>query len=243
MTFCWRSKHKYKVGSQWKEYTPKGNVLLVIAPGAGTYMNRKVYDTLKRASYEVIVVGDRRYDHYPDNWETGKPDLNGRTLATLATDILAPVVKRLVREGKGPSALLCGSRGGQVTLGQMWKNVLLCPTLCINAGFLTSNTKIPREVRLMCLSFGKDYFRTKTKLYCHRKYKQLAPKKRCALLYHSPNDKHMPQNLYKDIATLVFVLLAGDMALSADLVWRAPSASVCMMRSDPGLRSIRVCPT
>lgn len=130
----------------------------VIAPGAGTCRNRRVYDNLaKQSGFDVDILGRSRapYDRYPEYWEDGHPAPN---LDCFAGDLL----------GRGrvdrSDCLIFGSRGGQVVLPALWKarGDALAPAVVINGGCAMNLPRAvlwPNRAVTFLLVGGQDYFR------------------------------------------------------------------------------------
>ena len=56
--------------------------------------------------------------------------------------------------------IICGSRGGQVTIGKVWETIWRGPTIIINGGSLTTKTIIPKQVHALFIIMGNDYFKS-----------------------------------------------------------------------------------
>jgi hypothetical protein len=149
-------------GQTWKRRRNRQRVkrVLIISPGAGTYHNKKAYDYLQEF-YSVVFVDttSRREGFiYPKNWNQndqlvlGKDDKDG--LKGLANKVGEEILKNT------PDIIVCGSRGSQVTIGLVWRHYWRGPTVCINAGPLTSHTKIYKEVQPLMVTMEHDYFKT-----------------------------------------------------------------------------------
>lgn len=138
---------------------PEVTHVAVVSPGAGTGMNRVVFDTLRHSGrFSWTFVGRSRdvYDRYPESWPTGCPAPN---LMTFAKEEVWPKLKRL-----GSQCLLCGSRGGQVVLPFLWQVLKSSapPAIVINGGCamaLPESPKWPRQAVTFLLLGGQDYFR------------------------------------------------------------------------------------
>lgn len=147
-------------------------------------MNRQLYDTLEAAGYTVQALGiSQRYDVYPDKftkqgWQPAKGETlqqlekrhcacnGGVNLATLATDVIShQILAHINATGKGPCAIVCGSRGGQVTLHMVQTYVLRCPAVVLNAGNVLCSAPFngplgTARCPLVLCTFGKDYFQS-----------------------------------------------------------------------------------
>lgn len=189
----------------WRPYIPSKKTVIAIGPGGGTRMNHGAYTALAQLGYDVVPVHAAEYDNaadgsgyaYPPGWEDGTPDLRynrGRNLATLADDVVLPLIQRLVKEGRGPACVIAGSRGGQVTIPRLWEMGWRGPTLVINGGCASTSQIPPLPVRLLLVTGGRDFFDTKDP----RRTKQLLEKqdpKVPVWLYHDPDEGHMPFGL------------------------------------------------
>ena len=182
-------------------YMPNPKICLVIGPGAGWIQNKPVYDKLRQSGYTVVGTWDSAYDAYPEHWPGGR---TGSNLESFVDDVMVPIIKEMIDAGNGPSFLICGSRGGQVTLNRLWQKALQCPTICINAGLLMTSTRIPKSMRLLLATFGQDYFPTSNQSYVQKQFERLATSN--AVVYYHKHDGHMPKNLASDIMALVHVI-------------------------------------
>ena len=153
-------KNKIKGNKKNKIKGNKKKTVLVISPGATTYYNRKAYNYLKKY-YSVVFVDTTTREEgfrYPQNWRRndqlvlGKNDKDG--LKGLANSVGEQILENT------PDIIVCGSRGSQVTIGLVWKHYWRGPTVCINAGPLTSHTKIYKEVQPLMVTMEHDYFKT-----------------------------------------------------------------------------------
>ena len=181
-----------KTNKDWTECLPNPKLIFIIVPGAGTYTNRKEYSLLQQ-NYDLVHFGSSggKYDKYPSNWTNNKKVKDmGEHLGGIAG-----VIKSYILENnKIPSAIICGSRGGQVTIGKVWYSIWRGPSIIVNAGCLTSNTIIPSGVKPLFITMGKDYFTTvntieKTiRLY----YKLVKVRNQFAHFIHIPDQPHMP---------------------------------------------------
>ena len=193
---------------------PNPHSLLLIGPGSGAKMNGQVYAELEHAGYTVHQVHDQDtgYDvdpsnpskyRYPRDWDrlgaSLMPAAGVRDLASLARDLVWPKLLELVSKGEGPAAVLCGSRGGQVTVGELWDNYWEGPTLIINAGCHVRRN-LP-AVPMALATSGRDFFETRSIAFTQKELVE-----RCAgpvLHYHHSTDGHMPLSLMVVIVPLV----------------------------------------
>lgn len=205
----------------WRRYTPNMRSVLVIGPGAGVHQNARAYKRLQEAGWEVNFASAPGYDKseahpdgylYPPGWEHGQPELNfndGKNLATLADNVVAPLLQKLVAAGRGPAAVIAGSRGGQTTLPRLWAKFWRGPTLVINGGCVKVSEVPPSPVRLVLLTYGLDFFETKdsqltSKLL--RKTDASSP----VLLYHDPCEGHMPRHFGDVVEPLLDIVVSDD---------------------------------
>jgi len=141
------------VPGTWDAYTPKPKHILVIGHGFNGNCER-----LHALGYttECIYVPD--YDRYPSNWRDTESWIAspppGRNLASLADDIILPRLKAMVRAGRGPVAVLTGSRGGQVSIARLWK-LWRGPSVVLNGGSPCGSTP-PVGVSLGLMCGGQD---------------------------------------------------------------------------------------
>lgn len=181
-----------KVDGTWTTIPSTKNLVFVIKPGAGTFYNKNAYKELEQ-EYDVIYFGESggEYDNYPLHWhqndlvEPQGPHLGG----------IAELIKNHIQSSNQiPSAIICGSRGGQVTIGKIWDTIWRGPTVIINAGCLTTKTSIPPEVSLMFITMGGDYFtsvNTPEKVTTQFK-SRIVKQNQKAMGIHLINQKHMP---------------------------------------------------
>jgi len=173
---------------------PRTNVL-VIADGSGYNANRHVYDRLRALGFklDVVAAGSKhRSFAYPSGWsEPGYPDdTNPDDLGGFGHDVCEAIETTI------PAIIICGSRGGQVPLGVVWRRCWRGPVVCINGGVLTANVPVPSQARLVCVTAGRDYFATQDIKFTCSKFAALssAAGATCTVI-HLKKDKHMPKNL------------------------------------------------
>lgn len=97
---------------------------------------------------------------YPQDWRAPGRSLlaaheGGENLATVVWPHLEELFA-LVGAGRGPCCLVCGSRGGQVTVGCVWENGWRGPTLCVNGGCAAGAFDVPPILRLVVTSGARD---------------------------------------------------------------------------------------
>eukprot|EP00930_Biecheleria_cincta_P096877 TRINITY_DN88654_c0_g1_i1.p1 TRINITY_DN88654_c0_g1~~TRINITY_DN88654_c0_g1_i1.p1 ORF type:complete len:810 (+),score=96.53 TRINITY_DN88654_c0_g1_i1:222-2432(+) len=203
----------YTKSKGWMRYDPDPLGIVVIGPGAGTRQNKQVYDGLRSMGFNVSIVYGGSYDQYPRHWQSGYPDVashHGHNLASLADDMVYPLIADLVKKGRGPAVLIAGSRGGQVTTPRLWRMGWQGPTIIINAGCVGLTVVPDLPVSLALYTCGQDFFRTKDPLYTKRSLRR-RNKDRHVLLYHDPEDGHMPDTarLHNVLHLLVEVTRTG----------------------------------
>ena len=145
------------IDNNWLSLENNDNIIFVIVPGAGTYRNKLAYQCLEK-NYRVIYIGKSgsEYDKYPDNWQNnGFVESNGYHLGGIYQLVKEKISKKII-----PSAIICGSRGGQVTIGKIWESLWRGPTIMFNAGSLTTQTIIPKGVSILFIIMELDYFKS-----------------------------------------------------------------------------------
>merc|ERR1712039_731222 len=85
---------------------------------------------------------------------------NGKNHMSLADDLVMPAIQQLIAQGRGPSVVVAGSRGGQCTLPRLWALGWRGAAVCINAGVAQSSSshQVPAGVHLALITGGKDFF-------------------------------------------------------------------------------------
>ena len=176
---------------KWIE-TSCNDLVFVIKPGAGTFYNRKAYQRLEE-KFNVIYFGEtgNKYDKYPHNWfNNSDVSSTGNHLG-----IISQFVKNtIIKDNLIPSVIIVGSRGSQVTIGKIWEEVWRGPTIMINAGSLTTNTRVPKEVIPYFITMGNDYFKsvnTPEKVLCLFNILK-EDKYQIGYNIHLKNEYHMP---------------------------------------------------
>ena len=178
-------------GETWQSVSKSTNTVLVIVPGAGVRSNSRAYYTLTQ-HFNLIYVNSKTRDDgfdYPSNWRYNpglilKPSNKSGLLG------LANRVGHQILHGPTPSLIICGSRGSQTTIGLVWRHFWRGPTICINAGPLTSRTHIFNEVYPVFITMEHDYF--KTQRNTQHKYEQIKAEIDCIHI-NRLGDSHMPQ--------------------------------------------------
>jgi hypothetical protein len=220
--------------THWTAEEPDPQRILVIAPGAGTRLNMPVYEALRHLGYLVEII-DYPLDWvitrngYPPNWQ------NNTDLEPRGTNLagLAAVVGEQALIGKPPAAIMCGSRGGQVTIGLVWRHYWRGPTVVINAGFLMTRTPLYRDVFPVMVSLASDYFETRDADLCIRRFQALPSAHRGVLI--QLQDEHMPcDELEPEIENILFAALfrAGAAQCGEQLWSMQPLTRVWCLRKD-----------
>ena len=194
-------------GITWTEKRPSDRIL-VIAPGAGTYANKKAYDHLRR-NFDVEIMDTRTRDggfKYPDGWgDMTQVDLHqdgDESLMGLARKIGAHVV------GHSPQMIIAGSRGGQVIIPVLLMYFWRGPFAVINAGNLMTNTPIPSECDPWFITCGDDYFPTRDLEYVADNFKKLSHNDGHQI--HMPDQPHMPQLTNTMLTNVVHHIVHGQ---------------------------------
>lgn len=129
-----------EASGEWKRHSTAGRKVLVISAGAGLQLNKHAYARLK--NLEVVQLPALHWKDTPlefyDNKRlvlegSGAEGENAAGLARLVCD-------RIRRLGEPPAVLICGSVGGQVTAGLVWRTCWRGPTVMLNAGSLRTQT-------------------------------------------------------------------------------------------------------
>lgn len=217
-------------------YTPGPRSVLVIAPGGGTRMNAPAYQALRQAGWDITVAEGPEYDRspaypdflYPPGWEHGTPDLSmngGKNLATLADNVIMPMIEQLIAAGRGPAAIICGSRGGHVPMPRLWACGWRGPTLCVNGGCMKQ--EIPDSpVRLILITGGQDYFETKDPRWTEANLRKCGTHGHPVLVYHDHKEGHMPGSMGDVFGPLLEIAIDEENFLSTAA---AAAAGPCML--------------
>jgi len=178
--------------NNWHTSLADPTLIFVIKPGAGTFYNKFAYQNLEKTHQLVYFANSGgTYDKYPDNW----PD--NKSVSTEGLH-LGAIVNKLINytktTGQIPSLIITGSRGAQVTLGKIWENYWRGPSLIINAGCLTTQTVIPKQVTPYFVTMGNDYFQSVNNIpNTTALFRSLAEtEQQQATLIHLPDEGHMP---------------------------------------------------
>ena len=185
--------------------------ILVIGPGAGTRQYKNIWDNIIISHNIFIVHGfikNINYDSYPKNWTTNNPDMstnNNYNLASLSNIVLDKYL-HLQNKSINIDLIICGSRGGQVTLPALWRlfdslNIKSPPCIIFNSGILHSPIKWPENIPIILLSFGNDNFNTKDYKLVLKSAKN---NKSFGYVVYMPNESHGPiLFLYKYILNII----------------------------------------
>lgn len=213
--FKLRNKHEspemFVHGRGWVPYPADRQSVVVIGPGAGTIQNSRIYEELHADGYKLALINGGSFDQYPPGWESGTPDVSfnsGQNLAALADGGLQSAIVDLIEKGCGPSAVIAGSRGGQVTVPRMWQGIWRGPTIVLNGGCVGICAVPPAPVRLVLASFGKDYFGTCDPEWTHQMLTK-EDSRRPVLLHHDPEDDHTGARLSGVLTPLLEVAQVG----------------------------------
>jgi hypothetical protein len=197
-----------KIDKEWVKMPSNNNLVFVIRPGAGTFRNRKAYEKLE-SRYKVVYFAETggQYDNYPDNWEN---NANVSSRGNHLGGIVELLKKYIEQTNLIPGVIITGSRGGQVTLGKIWESLWRGPTIIINAGCLTTNTAIPKEVIPLFITMGNDYFKTVNTIEKILSKVQFTKRLKCI---HLKDHGHMP-----DLNTDYVSLLLDSVDFSLDQI-------------------------
>ena len=164
--------------------------IAVLQPGAGYNMNRDMYTYLERKGHTIRLIGDTHikyqgYDEYPATWpdDIKTWNRNEPNLCTLAHALIEDKALNNI------DILICGSRGGQVTLHELWNLGWRGRTINLNASAMVPPRDIPANAALVLVSFGADTFPTHNPTYM-----QTLCKKYPGIIdhFHANKEPHMP---------------------------------------------------
>lgn len=179
------------LNNSWVQLPPSDNIIFVIRPGAGTYQNRDAYKKLEtKYTVRYFAESQGKYDNYPKNWENNNlVDTKGKHLGSIV-NLLETHIKTT---GEIPSAIIVGSRGGQVSIGKVWEHLWRGPTIIINAGCLLTQTIIPKDVTPLFITMGRDYFSYVNTIDDTIKLYKNYSEKQQGTIVHLPLESHMPK--------------------------------------------------
>ena len=134
------------------------------------------------------------YDIYPEgwqyntNWMNDKINTEEKNLATLVDNMIIKKFRYMIRESNGPSLVVTGSRGGQITLSRLWK-FWRGPSICLNGGCRILEKL--SNVKLGLITCGKDFFHTNNLFYTLESFKNKTDQ---LIIYHNTEDDHSVQS-------------------------------------------------
>ncbi|CAE8664066.1 unnamed protein product, partial [Polarella glacialis] len=187
--------------------------VVVVAPGAGTGANCKIYEELKQDErFNLKVLGKKGapYDRYPECWEKGSSPPN---LESFAGELVSQDLGEL---------LILGSRGGQVVLPYFWRVLgsKTPPAVVINGGCAMKArpgpaTNWPVSAVTFRLLGGQDFFRGKASPaeYVASAKQCVPPENGSTAILFVSEMQHVPQ------ASLLGAVLS--LLLMALLSWKA----------------------
>tara|TARA_B110000208_G_C11800888_1_gene442263 strand:- start:1928 stop:2578 length:651 start_codon:yes stop_codon:yes gene_type:complete len=187
---------KIKFDNKWITYNSCKKSILVIGPGGGCMRNKNLYNVLRINNFLITEIHANEYDQYPNS----NKNLN---LNTFSKIVYRTIIK-LIINNKGPSIIICGSRGGTHTIISLWENYWLGPTMVINSGCIFNKIQLPK-IPIVFITMGNDYFPTSN--YKETKYNIQKLVNYNYLHYYNKFDYHMPQFLFLVINELVNLLI------------------------------------
>ena len=139
----------------FQKYVPQRNLIYAIGPG----LNRVGHLMKQRDGSNFTVFVQELWDSDYDNYEFRNP--NGKNLRNAASKFVITEIRRLIQEGRGPAAIVCGSRGGQETMVELvkyWRGLVFD----FNGGFLTACQRefaqIPDGIQIVSILGREDFF-------------------------------------------------------------------------------------
>lgn len=144
----------------WVKRATPGGLILVIAAGVGELANPHVYVGLPNHKVEVVQT--------PRDWlrgDLGMPDpvlmYNNKLLSINenkkdAAELAKLVCERIRTMVEPPAVIVCGSVGGQVTVGLVWRTCWRGPTVMLNAGSLRTQTPTYEGVYPVFVTMTKE---------------------------------------------------------------------------------------
>ena len=176
----------------------------VLQPGSGYYGGMSnAYRALEGAGHTVHLVGNtgtsgyKEYDNYPPDWPGGQSPFNLRSFAKIVHTEIQSIK---------PDVLICGSRGGQVTLHELWTLGFETPTICLNAGVLHDRNKPIPAKPLVLVTFSEDYFPQKNpETICQALNSRQCDSITDLWLCHVEQEKHTGENgkIVSDMTNIV----------------------------------------
>ena len=177
--------------NKWEKYNPSVFKVYVILHGFNGNLEL-LYNLYGKNNVETIFLPE--YDIYPKGWQTNNNWMNDKintdekNLATLVDNMIIKKFNYMIRESSGPSLVVTGSRGGQITLSRLWK-FWRGPSICLNGGCQILE-KIT-NVKLGVITCGKDFFHTNNLFYTLESFKNRTDE---LLIYHNTEDDHGVQS-------------------------------------------------
>lgn len=138
----------------WQPYKAKPNKIYAVIPGLNRVSH--LMQAQDGANFDLFLQNnwDPSFDHYAYRNPNGK---NLRNLSTLVFD----EIKDMIKNGNGPTAIVCGSRGGQETvleLTKYWRGLVFD----LNGGFLEGCRRefgeIPDGIQIVSVLGQQDFF-------------------------------------------------------------------------------------
>eukprot|EP00933_Yihiella_yeosuensis_P029286 TRINITY_DN22951_c2_g1_i1.p1 TRINITY_DN22951_c2_g1~~TRINITY_DN22951_c2_g1_i1.p1 ORF type:complete len:462 (+),score=65.44 TRINITY_DN22951_c2_g1_i1:98-1483(+) len=187
--------------------------VVVLAPGAGTGFNGKTYSELGRDSrFQVQMKGQKGapYDRYPASWAPQPNCAPPPNLESFAGDLVKQGVAGL------GDVLVVGSRGGQVILPSLWREVgaQVPPCVVINGGCAMklpgAAFQWPESAITFLLIGGQDYFRDKSTPdeYLEKTKKAVPGQNSTTAILYVKEMQHMPQSdLFRPLLNQMITVL------------------------------------
>mgnify|MGYP000106006175 CR=1 FL=1 len=180
------------LGKTWSARTVLTPRILVIQPGAGCGYNGESYTQLQKEFDMVFMDTKTRVGgfKYPPNWGNIWDDVD--ITKKWDKDSLVGLAKSVGQAimDSAPSVIIAGSRGGQVVLPLLLKHYWRGPFVCINAGPLTSNSRLPKQCTPWFVTCGNDFFPTKSLSWVREAFAKLSDVQ--GVQIHSEDEMHTP---------------------------------------------------
>ena len=142
------------INGAWQSYKAKPNTIYAVIPGLNRVsLKMQAQDG---ANFDIVLQNswDPSFDHYAYRNPNGK---NLRNLSTLVFN----EIRNMIKNGNGPRAIVCGSRGGQETvleLTKYWRGLVFD----FNGGFLEGCRRefgeIPDGIQIVSVIGQQDFF-------------------------------------------------------------------------------------
>jgi|SaaInlStandDraft_5_1057022.scaffolds.fasta_scaffold01465_4 hypothetical protein len=175
--------HRIFYNGEWYSYEPQKNKVYVILHGFNG--NTEI---LKENGFDVEEIYLKDYDKYPeknDIWTGDDINRQKHNLATLVDNIILPRFIELINAGQGPSLVITGSRGGQITLLRLWE-YWRGNSICLNGGCRILKQKL-ENVNLGLITCGNDFFDTSSLQYTIKTFQGKVDN---LIIYHNKEDNH-----------------------------------------------------